>query len=314
VWVRRKDRARAVHQPRSRRDCLGELVQIDGCEHGWFEDRAPPCTLLVFVDDATSRLMELRFVASESAFDYVQATRRYLEAHGKPLAFYSDKHSVFRVQRREAASGDGYTQFGRALAELGIEIICANAPQAKGRVERAHLTLQDRLVKELRLRGISDVESANAFLPEFVESYNARFARPPRNPKDLHRAVRPDEDLRETLAWREERTVTHNLTVQYDKILFLLEPTELTRSLARKRVMVVNYPDGDLRIRWRGVDLPFRSFFDKLQTVEPGAIVDNKRLGSVLEWIKDRQTAYGPAWNSSHPKRRRTANNLRPEP
>ena len=314
VWVRRKDRARAVHQPRSRRDCLGELVQIDGCEHWWFEDRAPPCTLLVFVDDATSRLMELRFVASESAFDYFQATRRYLEAHDKPLAFYSDKHSVFRVQRREAASGDGYTQFGRALAELGIEIICANAPQAKGRVERAHLTLQDRLVKELRLRGISDVESANAFLPEFVESYNARFARPPRNPKDLHRAVRPDEDLRETLAWREERTVTHNLTVQYDKILFLLEQTELTRSLARKRVMVVNYPDGDLRIRWRGVDLPFRSFFDKLQTVEPGAIVDNKRLGSVLEWIKDRQTAYGPAWNSSHPKRRRTANNLRPEP
>ena len=108
--------------------------------------------------------------------------------------------------------------------------------------------------------------------------------------------------------------MTHNLTVQYDKILFLLEQTELTRSLARKRVMVVNYPDGDLRIRWRGVDLPFRSFFDKLQTVEPGAIVDNKRLGSVLEWIKDRQTAYGPAWNSSHPKRRRTANNLRPEP
>jgi hypothetical protein len=169
-------------------------------------------------------------------------------------------------------------------------------------------------VKELRLRGISDGESANAFLPEFVESYNARFARPPRNPKDLHRAVRLDDDLREVLAWREERTVTHNLTVQYDKILFLLEPTELTRSLARKRVMVVNYPDGDWRIRWRGVDLPFRSFFDKLQTVEPGAIVDNKRLGSVLEWIKDRQTAYGPAGNSSHPKRRRTANNLCPEP
>jgi hypothetical protein len=108
--------------------------------------------------------------------------------------------------------------------------------------------------------------------------------------------------------------VTHNLTVQYDKILFLLEQTELTRSLARKRVTVVNYPDGDLRIRWRGFDLPFRSFFDKLQTVEPGAIVDNKRLGSVLGWIKDRQAAYGPAWNSSHPQRPRTANNLRSEP
>jgi len=314
LWIRRKDRVRTVHQPRHRRDCLGELVQIDGCEHCWFEDRAPPCTLLVFVDDATSRLMELRFVASESAFDYFQATQGYLEQHGKPLAFYSDKHSVFRVQRREAASGDGYTQFGRALATLGIEIICANTPQAKGRVERVHLTLQDRLVKELRLCGISDVETANAFLPGFVESYNARFARPPRNAKDLHRPVRPDEDLREILAWREERTVTHNLTLQYDKILFLLEPTDLTRALARKRVTVVNYPDGDLRIRWRGIDLPFRSFFDKLRTVEPSAIVDTKRLGCVLEWIKERQATYGPAWNGSHPQRRRTANNLRPRP
>jgi hypothetical protein len=143
------------HQPRRRRDCLGELVQIDGSEHAWFEDRGPPCTLLAFVDDATSRLMELRFVTSESAFDYFRATRAYLEAHGKPVAFYSDKHGIFRVNRKEAAGGDGVTQFGRALLALNIDIICANSPQAKGRIERAFGTLQDRMVKSLppRRRG-----------------------------------------------------------------------------------------------------------------------------------------------------------------
>ncbi|QXX76750.1 hypothetical protein MHY1_p00272 (plasmid) [Methylovirgula sp. HY1] len=164
LWLDRKDRRKPVHQPRHRRDCLGELVQIDGCEHWWFEDRGSQCTLLVFVDDATSQLMHLKFVPSESAFAYFQATREYLERHGKPIAFYSDKHSVFRVSKTHAAGGDGMTQFGRALHELNIDILCANSSQAKGRVERAHKTLQDRLVKELRLAGIDDIEMANAFL------------------------------------------------------------------------------------------------------------------------------------------------------
>src|SRR5215213_3607666 len=145
LWADRKTRARPVHQPRGRRDCLGELVQIDGSRHWWFEDRGPPCTLLVFIDDATSRLMHLQFVLSETAFDYLRATRAYLEAYGKPVAFYSDRHSIFRVGKAEAAGGDGMTQFGRALHELNIDILCANSPQAKGRVERANKTLQDRL-------------------------------------------------------------------------------------------------------------------------------------------------------------------------
>ena len=128
-------------------------MQIDGSEHAWFEDRGPPCTLLAFVDDATSRLMQLRFVTSESAFDYFRTTRAYVEEHGKPVAFYSDKHGIFRVNSKEAAGGGGVTQFGRALLALNIDIICANSPQAKGRVERSFGTLQDRMVKELRLAG-----------------------------------------------------------------------------------------------------------------------------------------------------------------
>src|SRR3954453_8917305 len=136
-----------------------------------------------------SRLMALGFVPSESTFAYFEVLRRYLEAHGKPVAFYSDKHSIFRVSKEDAAGGDGMTQFGRALADLNIEILCANTSQAKGRVERAHATLQDRLVKELRLAGISDREAANAFLPGFLESYNSKFARAPAQALDLHRPL-----------------------------------------------------------------------------------------------------------------------------
>lgn len=141
IWVPRKERSKRVHQPRGRRDCLGELVQIDGSEHRWFEERGPECTLLVYIDDATGRLMELRFVPSETTFDYFISTRRYIETHGKPVAFYSDKHAIFRINKAGATSGTGMTQFGRALYELNIEIICANSSPAKGRVERMNKTL-----------------------------------------------------------------------------------------------------------------------------------------------------------------------------
>jgi hypothetical protein len=153
LWLPRRLRAPKIQQPRSRRACLGELVQIDGCDHRWFEDRAPACTALVYVDDATSRLM-------------------------------------FRVNKQSAAAGKGHTQFGRALYELNIDGMCANTPAAKGRVERAHQTLQDRLVKELRLQRISSIDAANAFMPTFIEDYNRRFGKLPRDRHDAHRAVR----------------------------------------------------------------------------------------------------------------------------
>src|SRR5712675_1844478 len=256
LWQDRRHRLPSPHQPRRRRDCLGELVQIDGSEHAWFEDRGPPCTLLAFVDDATSRLMELRFVTSESAFDYFRTTRAYLEEHGKPVAFYSDKHGIFRVNSKDAAGGDGVTQFGRALLALNIDIICANSPQAKGRIERAFGTLQDRMVKELRLAGISSITAANAWLPGFIAAYNTRFGRDPANAKDLHRPLAQADDLDEILAWREERTVTRNLTLHYDRMMLLLDPTPLARGLVRKKVEVVNYPDGRFAIQFNGATPP----------------------------------------------------------
>jgi hypothetical protein len=144
LWVPRKLRAPRIHQPRNRRACLGELIQIDGSDHRWFEQRAPACTLLVFIDDATGRLMTLHFTATESTFSYFEALFKYLLAHGKPVAFYSDKAGVFYVKNRSSTAGKGVTQFGRALYELNVDAFCANTSQAKGRVERANLTLQGK--------------------------------------------------------------------------------------------------------------------------------------------------------------------------
>jgi len=281
LWIPRSQRAPTIHQPRARRACFGELVQIDGSEHTWFEDRAPVCTLLVYVDDATSRLMVLHFTATESTFSYFEATRAYLERYGKPVAFYSDRASVFRpVYSRTGARG--ITQFGRAMYELNIDTFCANSSPAKGRVERAHLTLQDRLVKELRLRGISTIEAANAYAPAFMAAYNARFAKPPRSTFDAHRPLRDDDDLDLILTCRVPRRVSKVLTVQYDRVIYLLEDTVANRSLIHSYLDVFEYPDGRIEIRVNGAALPCVPY-DRLSEIDQAAVVDNKRLGHTLQ-------------------------------
>ena len=281
LWVPRRLRAPKIQQPRSRRACLGELVQIDGCDHRWFEDRASACTALVYVDDATSRLMVVRFVGVESTFAYFEATLQYLKQYGKPLAFYSDKASVFRVNKQSAAAGKGHTQFGRALYELNIDGMCANTPAAKGRVERAHQTLQDRLVKELRLQRISTIDAANEFMPTFIDDYNRRFGKLPRDRHDAHRALRKDEDLEAIFAWREYRKVTDNLTLRYERKMYLIADTPSNRRYIGKYIEVFQFPDGRIEIRVAGVSLPY-STYNKVGTIDHGAIVDNKRLSSVL--------------------------------
>jgi transposase len=288
LWLSRKQR-RTFHQPRLRREAYGELVQIDGSEHRWFEDRGPACSLLVFVDDATGRLMQLRFVRSESAFTYFEALELYLQHHGAPIAFYSDKHSVFRVAKKDARGGQGMTQFGRALCELNIEILCANSSQAKGRVERMNRTLQDRLVKELRLSGIGSMEAGNAFLPDFMEDYNARFAVTPTRSEDLHRPLNlaPDR-LTEILCKREQRYVGSQLTFSFERKRIMLQETEVTRGLVGRYVETYAYADGRLDVRWKGCSLPY-TVFEKDQRVTHAAITENKRLGDVLAYIKERQ-------------------------
>ena len=282
LWIPRRLRTSKIYQPRNRRHCLGELVQIDGSDHAWFEDRGPPCTLLVYIDDATSRLMHLHFTYSESTFSYFEATRGYLESHGKPQAFYSDQATVFRISRKGATGGVGHTQFGRAMFELNIEGICANSSQAKGRVERANATLQDRLIKEMRLLGISTMAAANAYAPAFMADFNARFAKPPRNDFDANRPLREDEDLTLIFSVREPRRVTHSLTLQYDRIMYLLTDTPTNRALIGKYVEVYEYPDGRIEPRANGAALT-HTIYDRLSEVDQGAVVENKRLGHVLQ-------------------------------
>lgn len=313
LWKDREARRPRPYQPRYRRDCRGELIQVDGSKHWWFEDRGPQCTLLVYIDDATSELMHLKMVESESTFAYMDATREYIELHGKPVAFYSDKHSVFR-NNTASAKGDGMTHFGRALEALNIEIICAHSPQAKGRVERANGTLQDRLVKAMRLEGIATIAEANRFLPDYMARHNRRFAKAPFDPRDLHRPLALHDDLRAEMVWREQRTVTAALTLHYNKMLFILEPTEISRPLAGKRVDVCEYPDGRLEIRSGDDILPYR-VFDKIRQVNQAAIVENKHLDAALAMAQAMQEMLPPRKrNNNEPSRRAQPAHMFPAP
>jgi hypothetical protein len=285
IWLPRKQR-RSFHQSRLRREAFGELIQIDGSEHRWFEDRGNACTLLVFIDDATGRLMQLQFVSSESTASYFEALRSYLEAHGCPVAFYSDKHTVFRIAKPDAKGGQGMTQFGRAPAELNIEIICANSSQAKGRVERVNRTLQDRLVKELRLAGVTNMADGNVFLVGFIERFNARFAVAPVRPDDLHRPLNvPPSRLRDILCHREQRYVSNQLALSYERKRIMLERNELSEGAVGQHVDIYDFADNRIEVRWKGVSLPY-VVFDKDQRVSHTAIVENKRLGAALAFIK----------------------------
>jgi transposase len=296
-WKPRKAKRDEPHPMRSRRERLGELVQIDGSPHAWFEDRAPKCTLLVYIDDATGRLMELLFVPTETTLAYFAATRHYLEHHGRPLAFYSDKNGIFKVNIKNALSGSGMTQFGRAMKDLDIEIICANTPQAKGRIERANQTLQDRLVKELRLEGISSMEAANAFLPLFMADFNRRFAVQPRSNDDAHRPLLFSADELDLIfTHQESRVLSKNLTLQYNNVIYQIQPAGSTYVLRHAKVTVCENAQGEITILRQGRSLQYSIFHKQQRQAE---VVMPKEIDAHLEKLKE---PYKPAAN--HPWRR----------
>ena len=198
------------------------------------------------------------------------------------MALYSDKASVFSCNSHSSTPGKGVTQYGRALYELNVDTLCANSSQAKGRVERANLTLQDRLVKELRLRKIDTKEAANAYAPHFIADFNGRFGKEPRSAYNAHRPLRDDEDLDLILTCRASRCVSNTLTVQYDRVIYLLDDTLVNRGLIHHYLDVYEYPDGRIEIRANGTALAYRQY-DRLSDMDQGAVVDNKRLGHVLE-------------------------------
>jgi transposase len=276
LWKAKSVRRPVIHQLRERRARWGELVQIDGSPHDWFEGRAAKCTLLVFVDDATSRLMYLQFVEAETTFNYFAAVRSYLNEFGKPLAFYSDKFGVFRVNIPNALSGTGLTQFGRALKELDIELICAHSPQAKGRVERANQTLQDRLTKELRLRALSSLAEANAYLPEFIAAYNERFAVAPRATESAHRSLSKREDLDRILTLCERRTLSKNLTLSYSNVIYQIKTKRSAYTMRKAHVEVREKPNGEITIEYKQRPLEYTIYREQEQ--QQARVVEAKLL------------------------------------
>lgn len=260
LWKARKLKKIVTHQLRERRACFGELVQIDGSPHDWFEGRANPCVLLVFIDDATGKLLQLQFVDSESFFSYSQAAAGYFKRYGKPAAFYSDKHGIFRVNMPSTGKSDALTQFGRAMQELDIQIICANTPQAKGRVERVNQTLQDRLPKEMRLLNICNREAGNSYLPEFIDDFNKRFAEEPRSSVDAHRKLTTQDDLVRTLTWQETRTVSKNLIVQFENVVYQIQTERPTYALRNAIITVCADAQHNITLLYNGKSLPYVIF------------------------------------------------------
>lgn len=268
IWKNRKKKKAHVHQLRERRSCFGELVQLDGSPHDWFEGRAPKCNLNVAIDDASS-ISFYKFSKTETTQDYFKLAEEYFLKYGLPLAFYTDKHSVFRInkdtnldlKKPTKNKYEGLTQFGRAMKELGIELIFANIAQAKGRVEKVNRTLQNRLVKEMRLEDISSIEEANKFLPGFMKKINKKFSVKPKSKINIHRKLDKvncearestlgykDIDLTKILCVRETRILSKNLTCQLKNTIFQIKTKRSAFTLRKTRVTICERYDGEIKI------------------------------------------------------------------
>jgi hypothetical protein len=268
---RRKQQHR---QWRERKPCFGAMVQLDGSHHDWFEGRGPKCVLMVMVDDATNEL-HARFFAEETTRASYDVLAGWVRQHGLPASLYVDRDSIYRCEgvgsiAEQLAGKLPQTQFGRAMEQLGVELILANSPQAKGRVERMNGTLQDRLVKELRLAGSSDMESANRFLDGgYLRTFNRQFGYTAASPVDAHRAG--PRNLTEVLSWEEERVVMGDWTVACEGKRYQLDRQHEALSLVRRKVIVRTLRDGRIQLVYRGQTLKWRTLPAGIKRSSPGA-------------------------------------------
>jgi hypothetical protein len=268
-------RRRQTHrQWRERKPCFGAMVQLDGSHHDWMEGRRGPCVLMVMVDDATNRV-RARFSEEETTRASYDVVEGWARRHRLPGSLYADRDSIYRCEgtasvTEQLAGKAPQTQFGRAMEQLGVELILAHSPQAKGRVERMNGVLQDRLVKALRLAGIKDLESANRFLDEkFLPGFNRRFARAAASPVDVHRAV--PRNLDEVLSWEEERVVQRDWTVACEGQWYQLDRQHEALSLVRRKVIVRTLRDGSIQLVYRGKKLKWRALPGRPARVSPPA-------------------------------------------
>ncbi len=302
LWsVKRKGR-RAVHALRERRARFGELIQIDGSPHDWFEGRGPRCTLVAFIDDATGRIVYARLEPVESSLAYLDALRAYLRKHGRPVALYSDRHGIFTKHDPENPAP---TQFERALKQLGIESILANSPQAKGRIERLFKTLQDRWVKAMRLAGISDRQAANRWLPAAMTRHNARFAVAAREAEDAHGAIDQSRAaLQRICSLQYARTLSKTLSCQFAGRLYQVQTGAAPRYRLRgKKITVCQASDSTLTLLNGEEVLPYR-VFDRHAQLAESRITDDKTLNGRVDAVLIRTRSTGRKQPPQHPWKR----------
>ena len=276
LWKGKQRRKPSHHPLRERRPGCGELIQIDGSPHDWFEGRAPWCTMILFIDDATGDPLFARFFPSETTVAYMVSLRCYIEKYGIPIALYSDKGSALHINKKDLLEEGVLTQIGRICKELGIELIAANSPQAKGRVERAYQTLQDRLVKEMRLAGVSSIEEGNAFLETYLPEFRRRFVKPPRQAEDAHHANSfTQQELDHIFTIQHLRTLSKNLTLQFRRDAYNINPEGCGYQLRHAKVLVCESPEGKITIVHNGKSLPYTVI--KKDQLLMAALVENAK-------------------------------------
>jgi len=290
----KKQKKTKVFQRRKRRSCFGELQQLDGSPHKWFEDRGPYCTLLLSVDDATGKITSGRFEETETTDGYFRLMKKYFQNHGIPVSLYTDKYGVFRVNQGKDRSKP--TQFARAMKELDVEIISAHSPQAKGRIERKNGVLQDRLVKELREQNISTIEEANIFLPSYLERHNKRFGKTPASFFNANRKLDQNQNLDQILCCKEQRKISKNLEVHYKNKIYQIQAPNRVNRLRGASVQVIEEMYGKVSIQYKGELLEY-VLYEEFN--EQPKVVDHKEL--ISHWDRSPAKRYKPKKN--HPWR-----------
>ena len=254
----KKRRKRPHRQWRQRRECYGQMVQMDGSHHDWFEGRGEPCVLMGYIDDATGKPFA-RFYTYEGTIPAMDSFKRYIKRRGIPLSIYLDKHTTYKSNAKPSIEDQfnneaPLSQFERALKELGVDVIHANSPQAKGRIERLFNTFQDRLTKELRLRNIRDIDGANKFLSNYMPAYAKRFGVQAAKGGDLHRSLSKDIDLDRILCIKTDRVLRNDSTIAHNGRLY-----QILDNIRSQKVVVEEHINGSIRMRCKGITLKFKT-------------------------------------------------------
>lgn len=291
AWWPRKEKRPVIHQQRMRRARRGELVQADGSLHAWLEDRGPKCNLTTFIDDATGQTHG-KFSDTETTAAYLQVLFEYIKLYGVPEALYSDKHGIFRINQGNSTKKENFTQFGRVLHELDIVQIYANSPQAKGRVERSNSTLQDRLIKEMRLAGISSIDEANRFLDKFWPKYNKQFAKVPASKENAHRALKANVDLNKVVCEQEQRVITKNLEFHFENVIYQIESEKPSKKLIGAKVTICKHIDGTLVFEFEGNPIRVKKYGEQLA----GREVSVKEIERFLKGHQQRKLDRNHLW------------------